>query len=160
MVGGIKTILLAAEKGLKTHLIRSGDFSIRAAFLEAQKIALGRKIEKERAQEFKALVDSSLEGIISINQDRVIKVFNPTAERLLNRSAKEMLGQKINLVLTFVDVEKCLLEGQQSIGQVTQLGAIWISLQHCAYSRRPIDHRCNHYFSGCYTHSGNGSQNP
>ena len=128
VVGGIKTILLAAEKGLKTHLIRSGDFSIRAAFLEAQKIALGRKIEKERAQEFKALVDSSLEGIISINQDRVIKVFNPTAERLLNRSAKEMLGQKINLVLTFVDVEKCLLEGQQSIGQVTQLGAIWISL--------------------------------
>ena len=128
VVGGIKTILLAAEKGLKTYLIRSGDFSIRAAFLEAQKIALGRKIEKERAQEFKALVDSSLEGIISINQERVIKVFNPTAERLLNRSAKEMLGQKINLVLTFIDVEKCLQEGQQSIGQVTQLGATWISL--------------------------------
>ena len=127
VVGGIKTILLAAEKGLKTHLIRSGDSSIRAAFLDAQKIALGRKIEKERAQEFKTLVDSSLEGIISINHERVIKVFNPTAERLLNRSAKEMLGRKIDLVLTFVNVEKCLLKGQQSIGQVIQLGAIWIT---------------------------------
>jgi len=127
VVGGIKTILLAAKQGLKTHLIRSGDFSIRTAFLEAQKIALGRKIEKERAQEFKALVDYSLEGIISINQEKVIKVFNPTAERLLNHSAKDMLGQKIDLVLTFVNVEKCLLEGQQTIGQVIQFGRIWIT---------------------------------
>ena len=127
VVGGIKTILLAAKKGLKTHLIRSGDFSIRGAFLEAQKIALGRTIEKERAQEFIALVDSSLEGIISINHDRIIKVFNPTAERLLNRYAKDMLGQKIDSVLTFVNVEKCLLAGQQSIGQVIQLGTRWIT---------------------------------
>lgn len=127
VVGGIKTILLAAKKGLKTHLIRSGDFSIRGAFLEAQKIALGRKFEKERAQEFKALVDYSLEGIISINHDKIIKVFNPTAERLLNRCAKEMLGQRIDAVLTFINVEACLLKGQQSIGQVIQLGAIWIT---------------------------------
>lgn len=128
VVGGIKTVLLAAEKGLQTHLIRSGDFSIRSAFLEAQKIALGRKFEKERAQEFKALVDYSLEGIISINQERVIKVFNRAAERLLNRSAKEMLGNKIDDLLNFINVETCLLEGQQSIGQVIQIGAIWITL--------------------------------
>ena len=82
VVGGIKTILLAKKRGLTTHLIRSGDFSIRTAFWEAQKIALGRKIEKERAQELKALVDYSLEGIISINKEKVIKVFNPTAEKL------------------------------------------------------------------------------
>ena len=127
VVGGIKTILLAAKKGLMTHLIRSGDFSIRTAFLEAQKIMLGRKIEKEKAQEFKALVDYSLEGIISINKDRVIKVFNPTAERLLNLSAKDILGQKIDSMLTFINFDACLLEGQQSIGQVVQLGTIWIS---------------------------------
>jgi PAS domain S-box-containing protein len=127
VVGGIKTILLAAKKGLMTHLIRSGDFSIQTAFLEAQKIMLGRKIEKERAQEFKALVDYSLEGIISINQERVIKVFNPAAERLLNRSAKDMLGQKIDSILTFINFEACLLDGQQSIGQVVQLGTIWIT---------------------------------
>ena len=127
VVGGIKTILLAAKKGLKTHLIRSGDFSIRGAFLEAQKIELGRKIEKERTQEFKALVDSSLEGIISINGERVIKVFNPTAERLLNRCASEMLGEKIDVVLNFINVDTCLQKGQQSIGQVIQLGAVWIT---------------------------------
>jgi transcriptional regulator with PAS, ATPase and Fis domain len=127
VVGGIKTILLAAKQGLQTHLIRSGDFSIRTAFLEAQKIALGRKIEKERAQEFKTLVDYSLEGIISINQERVINVFNPAAERLLNRPAQEMLGQKLELMLSFANVEKSLLEGQQTIGQIVKLGNTWLT---------------------------------
>lgn len=128
VVGGIKTVLLAAKQGLKTHLIRSGDFSIRSAFLEAQKIALGRQIEKERAQEFKTLVNHSLEGIISINKEKIIKVFNPTAERLLNRSAKEMLGQKTNSVLTFINVDACLQDGQHTIGQVIRLGSIWITI--------------------------------
>lgn len=127
VVGGIKTILLAEKQGLQAQLIRSGDFSIRAAFMEAQKIALGRKIEKERAQEFKTLVDYSLEGIININQERVINVFNPAAERLLNRPAKKMLGQNINLVLSFVNVEKSLLEGQQTIGQIIKLGNTWLT---------------------------------
>lgn len=127
VVGGIKSILLAAKNGLRTHLIRSGDFSIRTAFLEAQKIMMGRKIEKEKAQEFKALVDYSLEGIISINKDKVIKVFNPAAERLLNLSAKDILGQKIDSVLTLINFDSCLLEGQQSIGQVVQLDTVWIS---------------------------------
>lgn len=127
VVGGIKTILLAAKQGLSTHLIRSGDFSIRSAFLEAQKISLGRKIEKKRTQEFKMLVDYSVEGIISINDEQVIKVFNPTAERLLNRSASEMLGRTIDSVLSFIKVKTCLLEGQQSIGQIIQLGTIWLT---------------------------------
>src|SRR5450631_1217335 len=45
VVGGIKTVMLAEKAGLKALLIRSSEFSIRSAFLEAQKIALGRKIE-------------------------------------------------------------------------------------------------------------------
>lgn len=128
VVGGIKTVLLAAKQGLQTHLIRSGDFSIRTAFLEAQKISLGRQIEKERAQELKALVDYSLEGIISINKEKMIKVFNPTAERLLTCSAKEMLGRPLDSALAFIDADPCLLKGQQTIGQIIHHGAIWLTL--------------------------------
>ncbi|MFP3126153.1 sigma 54-interacting transcriptional regulator [Ectobacillus funiculus] len=126
VVGGIKTVILAAKKGFRTLQISSGDFSIRAAFLEAQQILLGRKIEKERAQEFKALVDYSIQGIISINHEKFIKVFNPAAERLLNVSAKEMVGQKINSVLSFISIEECLIEGKESIGQIAKLDNKWI----------------------------------
>lgn len=127
VVGGIKTIILAKQAGLKTLTIRSGDFSMRAAFIEAQKISLGRKIEKEHSQEIKALIDYSIEGIISINRDRVIKVFNPTAERLLKHSAKQVLGQTINSILNVIDVEPCLTNGQEIIGQTIHLGPVWLS---------------------------------
>jgi len=128
VLGGKKTIMLAAQKGFKTLRIRSGDFSFRAAFLEAQKISLGRKIEKEHAQEFKALVDYSSEAIISIDRNKIIKVFNPTAERLLNRPAKTMLGQKIDSCLDLVHIEACLNDGREFLGQTFQFGDIWISV--------------------------------
>ncbi|MEN6567064.1 MAG: sigma 54-interacting transcriptional regulator [Veillonellales bacterium] len=127
VVGGIKTIMMCKKAGLKVLPIRSGHFSMRAAFVEAQRIALGRKIEKEQTQEFKALIDYSIEGIISINRDKIIKVFNPIAEHLLKRPAKEVLGQKLDNVLTVINVEPCLANGQQIIGQTIQLDRVWLS---------------------------------
>ena len=126
--GGIKTILLARQAGLKTLPIRSGDFSIRTAFVEAQRIAQAREIEKEQTQEFKALIDYSVEGIISINRDKVIKVFNPAAERLLKRPVQQVLGQPIDAVLTAIDIDPCLQQGREMIGQTIRLGLLWISL--------------------------------
>jgi transcriptional regulator with PAS, ATPase and Fis domain len=128
VVGGIRTITLAAKKGLKTHLIASGYSSIQAAFVEAKKVALGRKIEKEHSQQFKILVECSSEGIISINREQIIKVFNPTAARLLNRSASEVIGQRIGTVFSFIDVETCLATGSEFIGQVINLGNMWINV--------------------------------
>lgn len=126
-VGGIKTIILAKHSGLKVLPIRSSDFSIQAAFIEAQKIALGRQIEKEHAQEFKALIDYSLEGIISINRAKTITVFNPVAEQLLKRAADQVLGQPLDTVLTVIDAEPCLTTGQQILGQTIRLNQTWLS---------------------------------
>lgn len=127
VVGGIKSITLAKQAGLKVLPIRSGNFSVRAAVLGAQKIALARKIEREQAQKFKSLVNYSIEGIISINCDKIITVFNPTAERLLSRSAPEMLGQKIDSVLELRNIDSCLADGQETVGQTIQFDTIWVS---------------------------------
>lgn len=127
VVGGIKTIILAAKKGLKTHLIHSGEFSIRAAFLEAKKIALGRQIEKEQAEKFKALADYSLEGIISIDAFKTVNVFNPTAEKLLSRTANDSIGQNVDLILRGVDIDSCLSEKQHIIGQTVRIGDAWFT---------------------------------
>jgi PAS domain-containing protein len=98
LVGGIKTVVMAQKLGLKTILIHSGSYSIKAALLEAQKIALGRKIEKENAGKFKALIDYSIEGIISVDHEERVQVFNPAAEQLLRISSKDILGRKINIL--------------------------------------------------------------
>lgn len=127
VVGGIKSVILAEKHGFKTLLITSGDFSIRTALLEAQKISSARNLEKERSQEFRALINYSIQGIISINREKLIKVFNPTAERLLHLSAKELMGEKLPPSLDSLDIEACLAKGQESIGQITLFKDIWIS---------------------------------
>ena len=133
VVGGKRVLVAASQQGIKTLRPHTGSLSLKRAFREAQRVALGRKIEKDQAQRFKALVEYSTEGIISINQEKVIQVFNPTAERLLNRPAKDMLGQRIDTCLDLIDIETCLHHGHESLGHTAQMGSTWVS-----YSIAPI----------------------
>ncbi len=133
VVGGKRTVLLAAKIGLKTLPIRSGNTACRTAFLEAKKIALGRKIEKEHVQRFQALVECSSDAIINIDQNKIIRVFNPAAEKLLNSRARDMLGREIDTLLDFINIDTCLHEGHESIGNTVQIGTIWLS-----YNLAPI----------------------
>ena len=128
VVGGSKTIKLAAKKGLKALLIRSGDFSVRTAILEAQKIALGRKFEKEQAQKFKALADYSLEGIISVDAHKIITVFNRGAENLLACPASAMIGHQVDSVLKGLEIDACFTKQQPVIGQTLQYEKIWLTV--------------------------------
>ncbi len=127
VVGGIKTITLAQKKGLPTYPIRSGDYAVEAAFLEAQKVALGRKIEKERAQEFKALVDYSLDGILSVNCEQKIMVCNQSAERLLQCSSQDVIGKNICDVFPFFSIKPSLEDCKVQIGQVLSLPDVTIT---------------------------------
>ncbi|MDR3590761.1 MAG: sigma 54-interacting transcriptional regulator [Negativicutes bacterium] len=127
IVGGKRTVLAAAQRGFKTLPIRTGSSALKSAFLEAQKVILGRKIEKEQAQRFTALVESSSEGIISVDRKKVIQVFNPRAERLLNRVSQEMLGKTIDTNFPFINIDTCLSEGLELIGHTVQWGSIWLS---------------------------------
>ena len=127
VIAGKKTLIAAARRGFKTLPLSTGQLALKSAFLEAQRVALGRKIEKEHAQRFTALVQYSSEGIISVDRAGVIQVFNPAAEQFLNCQAHEMIGQQIDSCLHFVNIDPCLSRGQESIGQTVQWGKIWLS---------------------------------
>ena len=47
----------------------------------------------ERAQRLAAIVESSVDAIISLNSDGVIETWNPGAERLYGYSAQQAVGQ-------------------------------------------------------------------
>lgn len=127
VVGGKGIVLAGGKAGFKSLLIRSGNSAFQKAFLEAKKISLARTIEKEQAQQFQTLVEYSSDAIINIDHDKIIRIFNPTAERLLNCSAKDILGRKLDLFLDFINIDTCLHEGHESIGNTVKIGTIWLS---------------------------------
>ena len=126
--GGTRTVKIAREQGLRSVLLQSGSLSIKNALLEAKKIALGRKIEKENAEKFKALIDYSLEGIISIDRDKDIQLINPVAAQLLDCSPWEHLGKPLHTLIDLPEIDQCLLAGKEIRGEVIQRNNVWISL--------------------------------
>ncbi len=120
VIGGMKTITLSLRKGFKAIPISSGNSAVQTAFLEAKKISLGRKIEKERAQTVKALIDYSIQGIISIDRDKKVEVFNHAAEQLLELKRQEVLGKQIDTVMPFMPIKECF-QGKEHLGIIKKL---------------------------------------
>ncbi|MDR3592115.1 MAG: sigma 54-interacting transcriptional regulator [Negativicutes bacterium] len=124
VMSGIQGVRLARQKGLKALRLNSSEAELRAAFLEAEKVAYARNIEKKRHQTFRVLVDYLMEGIISINGEGLIEVFNPAAQRLLGIAAEEVIGKKITGEFPMFDVADCLAKGQSLVGQIVKINKV------------------------------------
>lgn len=48
---------------------------------------------------FRAVVENTVEGVIVINEDRVVEVFNPAAERMFGYAAREAIGGNVNMLM-------------------------------------------------------------
>jgi PAS domain S-box-containing protein len=47
----------------------------------------------------RSVLDNVIDGIISINQDRIIETFNPAAEKIFGYSASEVIGQNVKVLM-------------------------------------------------------------
>lgn len=118
VIGGFEITNLAAKLGAKTVVLVSGKASFRTAFLQALSVSYARQIEKERLQKFRVLVDYSVQGIIGINNKKIIEVFNNAAERLLGFSALTAVGKNIEEVCSALPVDNCLHNGRAVLGEL------------------------------------------
>jgi transcriptional regulator with PAS, ATPase and Fis domain len=126
--GGMRTVKIARERGLKAILLDSGPSAIKSALLEAKKVVQGRQIEKENAGKFKALIDFSLEGIISIDRAKKVLTINPVATQLLNCPSEKCLGQPLDVLIDLPEIEECLETKKEIRGKVIQRENTWVSL--------------------------------
>ncbi len=121
LIGGIETTKLAAARGMKTILLSSGKAAFQTAFLQAEKLTYARKIEKDRLQKFRILVDYSIQGIIGVDCDKKINVFNGAAEKLLNCDARKVVGENIAVVFPELADYVCLSEAKKFIGEIIKI---------------------------------------
>jgi PAS domain S-box-containing protein len=86
----------AEEKNLNSILIKSRKKSIKQALISAKNIIEFGKKERFRAERFKAVIDNSSEGIISIDKNNIITTLNPVAEKILNIKSEKVLGKQVS----------------------------------------------------------------
>ena len=122
LLGGAITVKIARDRGLPTVLLGSGETSIRLALEEAQRIVYARRIEVQRSNELKAMLEYAYEGIIAINSEGRVTIFNPVAQSVTGIRQEEALGSPADQVIPLISFTDVLQSGNQDIGEIVDFG--------------------------------------
>ncbi len=110
IVAGSVSSRIAREYGLPSIQLDPGDVSLRAALLEAKKVAYARKLDKAKTQRFEEVMESSRDGILVVDAGGVILTANLAARRIL-RLPFTSGDASILDILPVPALESCLREG-------------------------------------------------
>ena len=125
-VGGVITGQICRQHNRPCIIIRSGSESIIQATLEAKRIVEARRLEKIKSSLFQTVIDYASEGIVSIDQDHRVIIFNPVAERITRINRNQVQGRKIEETLPQLKLGRLLTTGKDELGQVIKVGRIHI----------------------------------
>jgi PAS domain S-box-containing protein len=122
VIGGAMTCRIAANRGLNTAVIESGKESVWNALKEAKLVADVRRAEKERSQLFKTILDYANEGIVAVNHQSNITMFNAAAEKLTGQLEQVALGQPIEQMIPHLDITNVITTGKPELKEVISVG--------------------------------------
>ncbi len=122
LLGGAITAKISQKLGFPFILLSSGEASIRLALEEAQRIVYARRIEVHRSNELKTMLEYAYEGIVAINSDGIITIFNPFAQSITGIPEKEAIGLPISKILPSIRLTDVLESGSEDIGEIINFG--------------------------------------
>ena len=104
-----------------TILVKSGPQAIRNAIQEAEGILHAARQEKEKAQQFATIIDFVHDGIIAVNNQGLVTVFNSASEKIIGLERQEALGRPITDVIPETRLLNILKTKRPEIGDIQKL---------------------------------------
>ncbi len=99
IIGGEFVCEVAHKKGVKSIFLESMDDSIRLAIDTAKKMSYTAEVVSSHITEFETVLDTSVQGIIKMDNDMCISVVNKTAEEILNKNSDKIIGKEITEII-------------------------------------------------------------
>ncbi len=122
IVGDTISVKMAVRYGMEGILIQSGKDSVYKAIKEAVRIVEVRQREQARAALLKTVIDCSAEGIMAIDEQSRITLFNPLAEDVFQIRADEVLGKAVAEIIPHTRLPAVMAGGQPEIGAIMNIG--------------------------------------
>jgi len=122
IIGDTIAIKTAAKHGFETKLITSGEEAVQNAILEAQKVYQAILKEKKEKEMLKTILDFAQEGIIAIDKDGIVNVFNPQAEKLFNLNQNNVINYRADEVLPNTRLLEVIKTGEKELNQIQNIG--------------------------------------
>jgi len=96
LIGMGDCIIEAARvKNLNGVVIKTKEEKVREAIIGAKNICDFGRREQEKTQTFKTILDYSGDGVIALDKNKVVVIFNPAAEKIFEISSNEVLNRSI-----------------------------------------------------------------
>lgn len=129
IIGDVISVSYAKRLGLQARLITSGKEAIVKAIYQAVAIAEVRVRERENYELIRLVVDHSSDGIIAVDKDERITLFNPIAENIYGVSSSEIIGSKLGERITSLQLSKILQGELRNFSDVQKIGSKTVVMQ-------------------------------
>lgn len=122
LLGGAVAESLAFKYNIPTVLLDTSARAIESSIKEARRIIEVTRKEKEKTEQFKAILHYISEGVISIDSNNMITTFNSAAGKMLGASKREAIGRPIDEIIPNTRLIEVMEKSKPELGQLFQIG--------------------------------------
>ena len=122
LLGGSVAENLAIKYNIPTVLLETGAAAIESSIKHARRIVEVARKEKEKTEEFKAILHYISEGVISVDVDGKITTFNSAAGRILGVSYEEVIGRFVGELIPDTKLTRVIEKNKPELGQLLSIG--------------------------------------
>jgi propionate catabolism operon transcriptional regulator len=133
IIGGVMSTWIATRIGLHAEFVQIGQEAIYHALREAKRVALVRRLEQERGEQFRAILNYSTEGVVAVNAEGTINLINAAAVKLTN-VGDEAVGQPVGNVLPQLGLNKVLESGRAELGEIETINGQQMAVNRVPFS--------------------------
>lgn len=120
-VGDNNTKMVAPNTSCRSFIVQSGRQAMQIAIQQAKDILYASRLQKEKAQQFSAIIDFVRDGIIAIDKQGDITVFNKASEKITGFRRQEAMGRPIREIMPSTRLINVLENEQAVIGDIQTL---------------------------------------
>jgi len=121
VVGGGIFCQVAQKHGLPTVFIDSGEDAIKLAIAEAFRLEAAIETEKVKRSLSDAILDHVHDGIITVDVRQKITSINRRAQQLLNITAVQALGRKVEVIWPGLNVSAVIQSKQEETNELVSI---------------------------------------
>ncbi|MFZ3100699.1 MAG: sigma 54-interacting transcriptional regulator [Desulfitobacteriaceae bacterium] len=120
VIGGSLVMEVTLNSKIKGIFIYSHD-GVTRALDAATQMVFTKQVQARKAEELRAILGFTYEGIIGVDRNGIITVFNPSAEHIIGTSGLQVLGLSIEKVFPTANLTKVIKSCQPELNQVQSL---------------------------------------
>lgn len=124
VIGKIAMAREARAKQMEAVIITSDYEAVRMTILEARRVNEVRKQERKKAEQLKAMLYFTYDGIITLDKESKITIFNKVAEELSGWTKEKAINRIVTDVIPDAGCQHLLQSGRSELGVVLKIGDV------------------------------------